>query len=67
MMMLLAIYTTQRESRAMTKDERLVAAEQARLVRQLRSARKAKRAQEQGRLEKPVLKRLLASLGQAGA
>jgi hypothetical protein len=66
-MMLLAIYTVQCEMRARMNQQELVRAEHARMARALQLAGEAKRREERSRPRKVALKRLLPSLGHAGA
>jgi hypothetical protein len=67
MMTLLSIYTAQWEVKAATKDERQVVAQQGRLARVLWAASEARQPEGQSWPGRPTLRRLLTSLGHAGA
>jgi len=67
MMTLLSIYTAQWEMKAATKDERQVAAEQSRLARVLWAASEVRQPEGQSWPGRPAFRRLLTSLGHAGA
>jgi hypothetical protein len=63
MMMLMALYTAQWETKIRDKEQRLVEAEQARLARRLWSATESSQPKRRYRPETSALKRLVSTLG----
>jgi hypothetical protein len=66
-MTLMPIYTAMWEWKAATRNQSQVTAEEMRLARMLWSASEDKQQKERSRPQKSVVKRLLTSLGHAGA